>query len=112
MKIALLAALSLGVANIFSVLMVQAEARGRPVVAGVAEVLFWLCNILCIKFAVTHFTLELAIFCCISAFASTYLATRHGHENIEDPIDMRQDSELDSLEKRLSSLEEQQKPEE
>ena len=45
MKIALLAALSLGVANVFSVLMVQAEARGRPHVAGMTEVGYWLANI-------------------------------------------------------------------
>ena len=45
MKIALLAALALGVANVFSVLMVQAEARGRPVVAGLTEVGFWVANI-------------------------------------------------------------------
>ena len=56
MKIALLAALSLGVANVFSVLMVQAEARGRPHVAGMTEVGYWLANIFCIKTAVSHFT--------------------------------------------------------
>jgi len=105
MKIALLAALALGVANVFSVLMVQAEARGRPVVAGLTEVGFWVANIFCIKTAVNHFTLQLVIFCVISAYISTYFATRHGHENIEDVTDVRQDNELSLLEERIETLE-------
>lgn len=105
MKIALLAALSLGVANIFSVLMVQAEARGRPVVAGVTEVGYWVANILTIRFAVTHFTWELVLFCIISAYLSTYIATRHGHEQIDDVTDTRQDNELNELEARIEALE-------
>lgn len=105
MKIALLAALSLGVANVFSVLMVQAEARGRPVVAGITEVGFWVANILTIKFAVTHFTWELVLFCVISAYLSTYFATRHGHEQIDDVTDTRQDNELNELETRVEVLE-------
>ena len=105
MKIALLAAIALGVANVFSVLMVQAEARGRPVVAGLTEVGFWVANIFCIKTAVNHFTLQLVIFCVISAYISTYFATRHGHENIEDVTDVRQDNELSLLEERIEILE-------
>ena len=105
MKIALLAALALGVAKVFSVLMVQAEARGRPVVAGLTEVGFWVANIFCIKTAVNHFTLQLVIFCVISAYISTYFATRHGHENIEDVTDVRQDNELSLLEERIETLE-------
>jgi len=105
MKIALLAAIALGVANVFSVLMVQAEARGRPVVAGLTEVGFWVANIFCIKTAVNHFTLQLVIFCVISAYISTYFATRHGHENIEDVTDVRQDNELSLLEERIETLE-------
>ena len=105
MKIALLAAIALGVANVFSVLMVQAEARGRPVVAGLTEVGFWVANIFCIKTAVDHFTWQLVIFCVISAYISTYFATRHGHENIEDVTDVRQDNELSLLEERIETLE-------
>ena len=105
MKIALLAALALGVANVFSVLMVQAEARGRPVVAGLTEVGFWVANIFCIKTAVNHFTWQLVIFCVISAYISTYFATRHGHENIEDVTDVRQDNEVSVLEERIETLE-------
>ena len=105
MKIALLAAIALGVANVFSVLMVQAEARGRPVVAGLTEVGFWVANIFCIKTAVNHFTWQLVIFCVISAYISTYFATRHGHENIEDVTDVRQDNELSLLEERIETLE-------
>ena len=107
MKIALLAALALGVANVFSVLMVQAEARGRPHVAGITEVGYWLANIFCIKTAVNHFTWQLVIFCVISAYISTYFATRHGHEGIEDVTDVRQDSELNKLEERVDVLEAQ-----
>lgn len=105
MKLALLAALSLGIANVFSVLMVQAEARGRPVVAGLTEVGFWLANIFCIKTAVNDFTWQLVVFCIISAYISTYFATRHGHENIEDVTDVRQDYDLAALEKRVDYLE-------
>jgi hypothetical protein len=105
MKSALLAALSLGIANVFSVFMVQAESRGRPVVAGLTEVGFWLANIFCIKTAVNDFTWQLVLFCVISAYTSTYFATRHGHENIEDVTDVRQDSELDLLEQRVKNLE-------
>jgi hypothetical protein len=105
MKIALLAALSLGVANVFSVLMVQAEARGRPHVAGITEVGYWFANIFCIKTAVSHFTWQLIVFCLISAYISTYFATRHGHENIEDVTDLRQDNELSLLEERIEVLE-------
>ena len=105
MKIALLAAIALGVANVFSVLMVQAEARGRPVVAGLTEVGFWVANIFCIKTAVNHFTWQLVIFCVISAYISTYFATRHGHKNIEDVTDVRQDNELSLLEERIETLE-------
>lgn len=107
MKVALLAALSLGIANVFSVLMVQAEARGRPVVAGLTEVGFWVANIFCIKTAVNHFTWQLVVFCVISAYISTYFATRHGHEGIEDVTDVRQDSELNKLEERVDVLEAQ-----
>ena len=107
MKIALLAALALGVANVFSVLMVQAEARGRPVVAGLTEVGYWLANIFCIKTAVSNFTWQLVCFCLVSAYISTYFATRHGHENIEDVTDVRQDSELNKLEERVDVLEAQ-----
>jgi len=106
-KVALLAALSLGIANVFSVLMVQAEARGRPVVAGLTEVGFWVANIFCIKTAVNHFTWQLVVFCVISAYISTYFATRHGHEGIEDVTDVRQDSELNKLEERVDVLEAQ-----
>lgn len=105
MKIALLAALSLGVANIFSVLMVQAEARGRAHIAGLTEVGYWLANIFAVKCAVTHFTLLLIVLCLISAYVSTYAATHHGHESIEDPIDLRQDTELAELEERIEVLE-------
>ena len=105
MKVAFLAALSLGIANVFSVLMVQAEARGRPVVAGLTEVGFWLANIFCIKTAVNHFTWQLVCFCLVSAYISTYFATRHGHENIEDVTDVRQDNELELLEERVKNLE-------
>ena len=105
MKLALLAALSLGIANVFSVLMVQAEARGRPVVAGLTEVGFWLANIFCIKTAVNDFTWQLVVFCIISAYISTYFATRHGHENIEDVTDVRQDYDLAALEERVDYLE-------
>ena len=105
MKLALLAAWSLGIANVFSVLMVQAEARGRPVVAGLTEVGFWLANILCIKTAVNDFTWQLVVFCIISAYISTYFATRHGHENIEDVTDVRQDYDLAALEERVDYLE-------
>ena len=105
MKIALLAALSLGVANVFSVLMVQAESRGRPVVAGLTEIAYWFANILTIRWAVSSFTWELALFCSCSAYLSTYFATKHGHEGIDDPVDARQDSVLDSLAKRLAALE-------
>lgn len=105
MKIALLAAISLGIANVFAVLMVQAESRGRPVMAGLTEVLFWFCNILCVRWVVKSFSAELAIFCSISAFLSTYLATRYGHKNIVNPVDAHQDTVLDSLKKRLSELE-------
>ena len=107
MKVALLAALSLGIAHVFSVLMVQAEARGRPVVAGLTEVGFWVANIFCIKTAVNHFTWQLVVFCVISAYISTYFATRHGHEGIEDVTDVRQDSELNKLEERVDVLEAQ-----
>ena len=107
MKIALLAALALGVANVFSVLMVQAEARGRPHVAGITEVGYWLANIFCIKTAVSNFTWQLVCFCLVSAYISTYFATRHGHENIEDVTDVRQDSELNKLEERVDVLEAQ-----
>ena len=105
MKVALLAALSLGIANVFSVLMVQAEARGRPVVAGLTEVGFWLANIFCIKTAVNNFTWQLVVFCVISAYISTYFATRHGHDNIEDVTDVRQDNDLNLLEERVEVLE-------
>jgi hypothetical protein len=105
MKLALLAALSLGVANVFSVLMVQAEARGRPVVAGLTEVGFWIANIFCIKTAVSNFTWQLVVFCLISAYISTYFATRHGHEGIEDVTDVRQDYDLAALEARVDYLE-------
>jgi uncharacterized protein YlxW (UPF0749 family) len=105
MKVALLAALSLGIANVFSVLMVQAEARGRPVVAGLTEVGYWVANIFCIKTAVNHFTWQLVIFCVISAYISTYFATRHGHEGIEDVTDVRQDNEINKLEERVEVLE-------
>lgn len=107
MKIALLAALALGVANVFSVLMVQAEARGRPHVAGITEVGYWLANIFCIKTAVSNFTWQLVCFCLVSAYISTYFATRHGHEGIEDVTDVRQDSELNKLEERVDVLEAQ-----
>ena len=107
MKIALLAALALGVANVFSVLMVQAEARGRPHVAGMTEVGYWFANIFCIKTAVSNFTWQLVCFCLVSAYISTYFATRHGHENIEDVTDVRQDSELNKLEERVDVLEAQ-----
>ena len=105
MIFALLAALSLGVANVFSVLMVQAEARGRPVVAGVTEMAYWIANILTIKFAVTHFTVWLVTLCLISAYVSTYYATKHGHEGIEDVTDVRQDNVLSLLEERIEVLE-------
>lgn len=105
MKIALLAALALGVANVFSVLMVQAEARGRPHVAGMTEVGYWFANIFCIKTAVSHFTWQLVVLCLISAYISTYFATRHGHENIEDVTDVRQDYDLAALEERVDYLE-------
>jgi len=105
MKLALLAALSLGVANVFSVLMVQAEARGRPVVAGLTEVGYWVANIFCIKTAVNDFTWQLVFFCVISAYISTYFATRHGHDNIEDVTDVRQDNDLNLLEERVEVLE-------
>jgi len=110
MKIALLAALSLGVANVFSVLMVQAEARGRPHVAGMTEVGYWLANIFCIKTAVSHFTWQLVCFCLVSAYISTYFATHHGHQNIEDVTDVRQDNELNSLEERVEVLEAKDEP--
>jgi len=102
---ALLAALSLGVANVFSVLMVQAEARGRPVVAGLTEMAYWIANILTVKFAVTHFTVWLVTFCLISAYISTYYATKHGHEGIDDVTDIRQDNALALLEERIETLE-------
>lgn len=105
MTFALLAALSLGVANVFSVLMVQAEARGRPVVAGLTEMAYWIANILTVKFAVTHFTLWLVLFCLASAYVSTYYATRHGHEGIDDVNDVRQDNALALLEERIEILE-------
>jgi hypothetical protein len=108
MGVALLAAFSLAVANVCSVIMVQAEARGRPVVAGLAEVAYWGANILTIKFAVTHFTVWLVLFCLVSAYLSTYFATKHGHESIEDPIDLRQDEELAELEARVETLEGEQ----
>lgn len=107
MGVALIAALALAVANVFSVIMVQAEARGRPVVAGLAEVAYWLANIWVIKTAVDHFTPWLVICCLIAAYLSTYFATRHGHESIEDPIDLRQDEELAELEARVEVLESQ-----
>ena len=107
MKIALLAALALGVANVISVLMVLAEARGRPHVAGMTEVGYWFANIFCIKTAVSNFTWQLVCFCLVSAYISTYFATRHGHENIEDVTDVRQDSELNKLEERVDVLEAQ-----
>ena len=110
MKLALLAALSLGIANVFSVLMVQAEARGRPVVAGLTEVGFWVANIFCIKTAVSNFTWQLVVFCVISAYISTYFATRHGHESIEDVTDVRQDSDLNLLEERVEVLEAKDEP--
>ena len=110
MKIALLAALALGVANVFSVLMVQAEARGRPHVAGITEVGYWLANIFCIKTAVSNFTWQLVCFCLVSAYISTYFATRHGHEGIEDITDVRQDSELNKLEERVEVLEAKDEP--
>ena len=110
MKIALLAALALGVANVFSVLMVQAEARGRPHVAGITEVGYWLANIFCIKTAVSNFTWQLVCFCLVSAYISTYFATRHGHEGIEDVTDVRQDSELNKLEERVEVLEAKDEP--
>jgi len=109
-KIALLAALSLGIANVFSVLMVQAEARGRPHVAGITEVGYWIANIFCIKTAVNNFTWQLVVFCLISAYISTYFATRHGHEGIEDVTDQRQDNELNSLEERVEVLEAKDEP--
>jgi len=105
MKSALLAALSLGIANVFSVLMVQAEARGRPVVAGLTEVGFWIANIFCIKTAINDFTPMLIAFCICSAYVSTYFATRHGHEGIEDVTDLRQDYDLSALEARIERLE-------
>ena len=110
MKLALLAALSLGIANVFSVLMVQAEARGRPVVAGLTEVGFWIANIFCIKTAVSNFTWQLVFFCVISAYISTYFATRHGHESIEDVTDVRQDYDLAALEERVDYLEGNNEP--
>jgi hypothetical protein len=48
------------------------------------------------------------IFCVIGAYLSTYFATRHGHEQIEDPIDLRQDEELAELESRVEVLESQE----
>jgi hypothetical protein len=105
MKIALLAALSLAIANVFSVLMVQAEARGRSHIAGLTEVGFWIANIFAVKCAVTHFTWQLIVCCLVSAYVSTYFATHHGHQNIEDPVDERQDSELAELESRIEVLE-------
>ena len=105
MTTALFAALSLGVANVFSVLMVQAESRGRPVVAGLTEIAYWFANFLCLRWAITHFTWQLALFCSLSAYLSTYFATKHGHEGIDDPTDARQDSEIDSVEARLTAIE-------
>ena len=104
MKFALFAALSLGVANIFSVLMVQAEARGRAHIAGMTEMAYWLANILCIKFAVVHFTVWTVLFCLVAAYVSTFFATRHGHENIDDPTDARQDQEIDELQDKVENL--------
>jgi uncharacterized protein YlxW (UPF0749 family) len=104
MKYALFAALSLGIANIFSVLMVQAEARGRAHIAGMTEMAYWLANILCIKFAVVHFTVWTIIFCLVMAYVSTYFATHHGHESIDDPTDARQDSEIDELQESVEKL--------
>lgn len=104
MIFALLAALSLGVANVFSVLMVQAEARGRAHIAGITETAYWLANILCIKFAVVHFTVLTVLFCLIAAYVSAYFATHHGHQNIEDPTDSRQDEEIDELQETVEGL--------
>ena len=107
MGLALEAAVALAIANVFSVIMVQAEARGRPHVAAFSEVAFWLSNIWVIKTAVYHFTPLLVVLCIISAYLSTYLATRHGHETIEDPIDLRQDEEIAELESRVEELEQE-----
>ena len=105
MKIALFAAGSLFIANIFSVLMVQAEARGRSFIAGITEMAYWLANIVATRYAVTSFHLDLVICCTISAFFSTWLATHIGHKQIDDVTDSRQDNELSELEARLEALE-------
>jgi len=105
MKIALFAAGSLFIANIFSVLMVQAEARGRSFIAGITEMAYWLANISATRYAVTSFHLNLVVCCVVAAFFSTWLATHVGHKNIEDVTDIRQDGELDALEARLKALE-------
>jgi hypothetical protein len=68
-------------------------------------VAYWISNIWVIKTAVDNFTPLLVVLCLASAYLSTYLATRHGHEQIEDPIDLRQDTELAELEARVEVLE-------
>ena len=105
MRVALLAALSLGLANVFSVFMVQAEARGRAFIAGVTEMFYWLANIIATRYAVTSFHLNLVVACVVSAFLSTFWATKHGHKTIDDKTDERQDSALALLEERLEVLE-------
>ena len=105
MKIALFAAGSLFVANVFSVLMVQAEARGRAVIAGLTEMAFWIANIIAIRYAVDSFNLSLVIACLLSCFLSTYIATYLGHQNIESEIDSEQDSALEALDARVRALE-------
>ncbi|NBS73928.1 MAG: hypothetical protein EBS66_10670 [Betaproteobacteria bacterium] len=105
MKEILIASGSLFVANIFAVLMVQAEARGRSSIAAVTEMAFYLANIVATKFAIDNFHLGVIVACCFSAGVSTYIATHHGHKGIEDVTDVRQDADLDALEARLSTLE-------
>jgi len=105
MKIALSAAGSLFVANVFSVLMVQAEARGRAVMAGLTEMAYWIANIIAIRYAVNSFNLSLVVACLLSCFLSTYVATRFGHQNIENEIDSEQDNALETLDARVRALE-------
>ena len=105
MRVLLLASGSLFIANIFAVLMVQAEARGRATMAAVTEMAFYLANITATKYAIDNFHAGIVVACCFSAGLSTWIATKHGHKNIEDKTDSRQDEDLALLEARLEALE-------